>query len=79
MTLLYDIGFWLQLSASVVTIAATYAYGNKTLWGPILGVVCQVPWWTIMVYSELWGLFPLNAVLTIIHVRNLIKWKNEKQ
>jgi hypothetical protein len=67
----------LQLAASASTIASTWLYGNKMLWGPRLALLSQVFWWTIMVVYGLWGLLPVNAMMVFIHTRNLRKWKNE--
>lgn len=64
---------YIQLTASALTIASTWFYGNKTKTGPILGLVGQVPWLTIMVMGDLWGLLPVNAMMFVIHVRNLRK------
>jgi hypothetical protein len=63
-----------QLSASALTIAGTYFYGNKTIAGPMLGIAAQVPWWLVMYESSLWGLLPVNAMMLLLHVRNLHKW-----
>jgi hypothetical protein len=65
----------IQLAASASTIVGSWLYGNKSVYGPALGVVSQVFWWTIMFQGELWGLLPVNIVMLIIHVRNFRKWK----
>jgi uncharacterized membrane protein len=66
-----------QLAASILTILGSYLYGNKSLWGPIVGIAAQVPWWVIMWHGSLWGLAPVNTMMLVIHVRNLWKWKLE--
>ena len=63
-----------QLSASALSIAGTYFYGNKTMAGPMLGIAAQVPWWLIMYEGSLWGLLPVNTVMLVLHARNLWKW-----
>lgn len=65
----------LQLCASACTIAATWLYGNKTLWGPRIALLSQVFWWSIMVVYGLWGLLPVNIMMVYIHLRNYNKWK----
>lgn len=67
----------LQLLASTATIASSWAYGNKWLSGPSIGLVAQVPWYAMMIHDGLWGLLPVNAVMTILHARNLLKWWRE--
>jgi hypothetical protein len=45
--------------------------------GPALGMLSQIPWWTLMVYEGLWGLLPVNVLFAGMHIRNLIKWRKE--
>jgi hypothetical protein len=66
---------YIQLAASAFTIASTWFYGNKTKTGPIIGLVGQAPWLFIMVSGGLWGLLPVNALMFVIHGRNLWKMK----
>jgi hypothetical protein len=66
-----------QLSASALSIAGTYFYGNKTMAGPMLGIAAQVPWWLLMYQGSLWGLLPVNAVMLVVHARNLWKWSRQ--
>lgn len=69
---------FLQLTASLLTIGSTLAYGNKHLAGPLLGLVSQIPWWTIMFVDGLWGFLPVNVVMLWMHTRNFLKWRNER-
>lgn len=66
-----------QLTASALTIAGMYFYGNKSKMGPALGIVAQIPWWIIMVDGSLWGLLPVNGLMLVMHLRNLWKWSKE--
>lgn len=75
----FDLSFALQLCASAVTIYSSILYGNKSTRGPLLGLVSQVPWWTLMIHDGLWGLAPVNIAMTCIHVRNFWKWMKEKE
>jgi hypothetical protein len=67
----------IQLAASALTIAGSWYYGNKSALGPWLGIIAQVPWNIIMIHGHLWGLAPVNIMMAVIHVRNLIKWRAE--
>jgi hypothetical protein len=67
----------IQLAASSLTIAGSWFYGNKSRLGPWLGIAAQVPWNIIMIQGGLWGLAPVNAMMAVIHIRNLIKWRRE--
>jgi hypothetical protein len=69
-----DLALWLQLGASLTTIAATWFTGNKSLRGPQLALVSQIFWWSLMITSGLWGLLPLNIVMLCMHVRTYNKW-----
>jgi hypothetical protein len=68
----------LQVAASVGTIISSWAYGNKKTAGPLIGLLSQFPWWGLMVLEGLYGLLPVNAAMTFLHTRNLIKWKREQ-
>jgi nicotinamide riboside transporter PnuC len=66
-----------ELLASLFTIAQFWYYGNISKWGPIAGLIAAAAWWVLTFYSGLWGLVPLNAVATVLHIRNLYKWRKE--
>lgn len=68
----------IQLSASALTMLSSWFYDNKSTLGPIIGIVSQVPWWTIMFEGSLWGLLPVNAAMLGLHIRNLWKWSRSK-
>ena len=72
-----SVAFALELAASVSTILQIWLYGNKTLGGPIWGLVAVTAWWVLTCWSGLWGLAPLNAVASVVHARNFIKWWRE--
>jgi hypothetical protein len=67
----------IQYFASATTIASSWAYGNKVPAGPLLGLLSQLPWWSLMIYEGLWGLLPVNVLMTAMHIRNFIKWRKE--
>lgn len=67
----------IQLTASALTLFGMWQYGNKSKWGPAAGILAQVPWWIIMIDGSLWGLLPVNCAMLVVHVRNLLKWRND--
>lgn len=75
----FDLGFAIQVLASIATIASSWFYGSKRTVGPYLGLASQVPWWSLMIYSGLWGLLPVNIMMVVIHTRNVIKWRRDAQ
>lgn len=67
----------LQLAASAMTIVSAWRMGDKRISGPALGILSQVPWWSMMFYSGLWGLLPVNVAMSVIHIRNYLKWRKQ--
>ena len=72
-----DVAFGLELVASITTIAQMWLYGNKSVSGPVWGLVANVAWWALTFWSGLWGLVPINLAMLFISVRNLRKWRTE--
>jgi hypothetical protein len=48
--------------------------GNKSKWGPRIGLANQVLWMIYAVYTEQWGLVPGIIIYAVVHVRNMAKW-----
>lgn len=71
------ISLTLQAIASVVTLWAIWEMGNKSLKGPALAIASDFAFVTLNIYQGLWLLLPFCAALLAIHVRNLIKWRND--
>ncbi|UGA46822.1 hypothetical protein HU230_0012565 [Bradyrhizobium quebecense] len=69
--------FVLQSLASLTTITGMWLYGSKSLWGPRVGLIGQVFWWSIMFQSGLWGLLPVNIAMFVIHGRAYLKWRKD--
>ena len=69
------LALFLQYSASVTTLLQMWLYGNRSLAGPIWGLISSGFWWGVMIENgELWGLWPFNTIMLFVNVRNLIKW-----
>lgn len=73
-----DPAFYTEISISVVTLASAWLIGNKNVWGQRLAVLANMGWWFYVIAFERWGLVPMQAVFTIINIRNLVKWEKEK-
>jgi hypothetical protein len=52
--------------------------GNKKVLSWRLAVGGQAGWAVFIVIFEAWGLAPMCVGLTIVYVRNLIKWRRER-
>ncbi len=71
------LGLTLQIAASATTVLAMWLMGNRSLWGPAMGVVSEVVWGVVIVYSALWGLLPLCLFLVVVNARNWMKWRRD--
>lgn len=65
----------LQALASVVTLWAIWQTGNKSLLGPSLSLVSDACFVVLNIYAGLWALVPFCAVIVVLHIRNLLKWR----
>jgi len=63
---------WLLSATSGVML---WLMGNKSKWGPRLGLVNQVLWIFYAVWLRQWGLLPGVIVYTLIHARNVMRWR----
>ena len=62
---------------SSIGILMLWLMGNKSKWGPIIGIVNQVLWTTYAIGVREWGLLPGVVVPFFVHIRNLRKWQRE--
>lgn len=69
----------IQGSVSIATLMCVWLYGNKTIWGPIWGLITEATWVALVFYGQLWGLLPVPIVLGFAHGRNLLKWIKEQR
>ncbi len=59
---------------SVSTLWMKYSTGNKSKSAWVHGLVNQAIWFIWIPLSHNWGLLPMTCGLTIIYIRNHIKW-----
>ena len=62
---------------SIMSVAMLWLMGNKSRWGPILGLVNQAAWIIYEVITHQWGLMAGTLCYTVVHIRNIIKWSKE--
>jgi hypothetical protein len=67
-----------QIAASVTTLIAWWAMGNKSLAGPIWGLISQLAWFGMVASNGLWILLPMVTIFMLMHFRNLRKWLREE-
>ena len=65
---------WLSWVLSATSAIMLWQMGNKSKWGPRLGIANQVVWIVYAVGTQQWGLIPGVLIYTAVHVRNLIRW-----
>jgi len=65
---------WMPWILSATSALMLWQMGNKSKWGPRLGIANQVLWIIYTVATEQWGLFPGVLLYAIIHIRNLRRW-----
>ena len=46
--------FILEFLAAIAAITTVWFYGNKNNRAPVIGIIGQMFWWTLTIYSELW-------------------------
>lgn len=67
----------LPLVISAFTMLAMWMIGNKSWKGWVVGLVNQGLWIAFAIIFEAYGLIPLSVVLTVIYIRNLMKWRQD--
>lgn len=70
---------YLQYFLSILTLVSLWLMGNKSKWGPIVGVIGQIFWVWYVINTEQWGLLPGVIAYTVVNVRNYLKWKKEEK
>ena len=59
---------------SAITILSLWLMGNKSIWGPRVGLLACIPWTIYSYITGDWGLFPGTIAIAIVHARNLYLW-----
>ncbi|GAH38109.1 unnamed protein product [marine sediment metagenome] len=68
---------WITWVLSTTSIVILWLMGNKSPWGPRLGLANQILWVYYVTATDQWGLLPGVLIYTVIHIRNIIKWQAE--
>ena len=66
---------WILSGTSALML---WVMGNKSIWGPRIGLANQVLWIVYIVLTEQWGLLPGVLMYAAIHVRNLVRWTDAR-
>lgn len=65
---------WFPWLLSAVSCLMLWLMGNKSRWGPLVGLACQVLWLVYTLGTKQYGFLPGVAAYTMIHTRNLWRW-----
>lgn len=60
---------------SITSALILWLMGNKSKWGPRIGIINQALWVFYVISIEEYGLLPGVILYAIIHFRNVIKWE----
>jgi len=72
-------GIWSWL-CSATSLLMIWKMGDRSIWGPILGLCSQTVWTAYVLTEQQYGLIPCVAGFWVVHCRNLYKWtRKEKQ
>lgn len=67
----------LSWAAEIASALSMWAYGTKTLKGPISGLFSNLIWLWLGIHSGLTGLIAGSLLFMAIHVYNFIKWSKQ--
>lgn len=65
--------------AGGISLYMTWMMGNKKWWAPFLGLVGQLFWLLLAIFTAQHGLLITVVLYTIVHGRNAYKWWREHQ
>ncbi len=60
---------------SAISALMLWQMGNKSIWGPRIGLIAQGFWLWFAIDNKNYGLVPGVAMFAFIHARNLRKWE----
>ena len=72
-----DLITYLPWLLSTGTIATNWFIGNRAWYCWYIGLATQAVWFVWIPLSGTWGLLPTTIFLTIVFLRNLLKWRRE--
>lgn len=65
---------WILSGLSIITM---WLMGNKSRWGPAIGIVSQELWFYYCITTHQYGLLLGAVFYLVIHIRNYILWTRE--
>lgn len=74
----YILSQWVSLLISILSLLMVWLMGNKSIWGPLVGLISQVVWVVFTIQTAQWGLLPGVIAFIFVHGRNLYLWGIKK-
>jgi hypothetical protein len=65
----------LQLAAMATTFFSTWQVGNRSLSGPVWGLISNACWLALELYLGLYLLVPVPIVMSLLHLRTYRLWR----
>lgn len=71
---------WVEIGISLFNVVAIWLTTHRyILWGCILGVIGQVGWVGLFVYTKQYGIVPMEILLASIYFKHIWKYYKRKQ
>jgi hypothetical protein len=64
---------------SLISGLMLWLMGNKSKWGPRIGILNQFLWIIYAIGLKQWGLLLCTAIYGFVHIRNLWKWEAQRK
>ena len=64
--------------AGLLELIAKWTVGNKNKWGFIIHLASGLTWSYVALTTKVYGLLVVAVPLSVINIRNFIKWHKEK-
>jgi hypothetical protein len=68
---------WMSYVLGATSCLMLWLMGNKSKYGPMVGIAVQGLWIIYAISLKQWGLIISAVAYTIVHIRNLRKWQKE--
>ena len=67
-----------DLFAAATSLAGLWLYGDKSIWGPVIGLVSQLAWIGLAVSVEQYWLLLSVVAFVFVHSRNLKEYWRDR-
>jgi len=64
--------------ATVLEVIGVWKVGNKSRWGFVYLLICNLAWILVAYQTKLYGMLTMMIIFVFINIRNFIKWSNDE-